>query len=83
MGGRAVGGSWVATLRGDDGLEREVEYGWGIFVGGGLVERMGAGAWICMEMAKVGAPGAGTRARLMKEAGGGRRDGVELCRGRT
>ena len=73
-------GSCVVVVRGEEGPG-----GVAIFVCGevGRMDKMGEGAWICMEMAKVGATGAGTRTRLMGEAGGGRRDGVELCRGRT
>ena len=40
---------------------------------------MGEGAWICMDMARVGGPRAGTRACLMRMLGG-RGDGVELGR---
>lgn len=76
-------GSCVEMLSGDDGLEREREReAEGIFVCGDVdrVDSMGDGAWICMDIAKVGDTGAGTRARLMKPEGGGRCDGVELCR---
>jgi hypothetical protein len=80
MGG-LESGSCVEILRGDEDLERERELDV-IFVGGdmGLVDEIGDGAWICIDMARVGGRGAGTRARFMKLEGGGRRDGVELCK---
>lgn len=64
---------------GDVGLEREPERT-RLFVGGevGRDEMIGVGAWIVMDMARVGGVGAGTSARLMGKLAGGLRDGVEL-----
>ena len=72
----------VDRLKGDVGLDSEWECAREVYVGGDsgrLEERMGDGAWICMDMARVGGPRAGTKSCLMRTLEGGRRDGVELC----
>ena len=63
---------------GEDGLEREREALDVIFVVL-CVDEIGEGAWICIDMAKVGQPGGGIRALPMYEEGIDRCDGVELC----
>lgn len=78
--GLGIGGRLVVGLRGEVGLDLERE-SLLLYVGGemGLLEMMGDGACICIDMARVGGPRAGTSACLMRMEGG-RRDGVELCK---
>ena len=70
-GGRGMGGlesgSCVAMDGGEDGLERDRDGRDVIFVVLLCVDRMGEGAWICMDMAKVGVPGGGISALAMYE----------------
>ena len=63
---------------GEEGLERDREARDVIFV---VLcdDKIGEGAWICIDMAKVGALAGGMSARAMYEEGGGRHDGVDLC----
>lgn len=52
---------------GEDGLERDRDERDVIFVVLLCVDRMGEGAWICIDMAKVGVPGGGMSALTMYE----------------